>query len=113
MNMIRPNIIGASARYIGILLNQEQDRIDEAAPAGTCQHQRVLHGGGLHFGDDLCTCVDCGLEKYEESFPATRQTVLRKRQTGPRGVYEAVSAAEYDRAPLATAKEAPLFGACS
>lgn len=78
-----------------------------------CQHARVLHGGGAHFGDDLCTCVDCGLERYEESFPATSQTVLRKRTVGPKGVYEPVTAAQFDAALPATDREAPLFAAAA
>lgn len=34
-----------------------------------CKHKHILQGGGAHFGDDLLTCRECGLQKYPEVFP--------------------------------------------
>jgi hypothetical protein len=103
-------IIGASDRFMRLF--RSPARLTEADKQG-CQHVHVLHGGGAHFGDDLVTCVDCGLEKYEEAFPRTRQSQLRKRPLGPRGVYEPVTLEQWEKARPATDKDAPLFGACS
>lgn len=100
-------IIGASTRFLAL----KAGTLTEEAG---CQHKRVLYGGGAHFGDDLCTCVDCGLEKYEESFPATAQTVLKKREVNPvKGVYDPVTPEQYESARPMMKNEAPLFGAVS